>query len=39
VVVEDLQRSWWSGITHEGGPIFSRDISTDEMYALNRDLP
>ena len=34
-----LHRSWWSGITPDGSPIFSRDISTDEIYALDLKLP
>jgi len=39
VNLKDLHRSWWSGITPEGSPIFSRDISTDEIYALDLELP
>jgi hypothetical protein len=35
----DLHRSWWSGITPDNAPIFSRDISTDEIYALDLGLP
>lgn len=38
VDTKDLRRSWWSGITPEGDPIFSRDISSDEIYALDVDL-
>jgi serine/threonine protein kinase/Tol biopolymer transport system component len=39
VDLSNLHRSWWSGITPEGDPIFSRDISTDEIYALDLELP
>ena len=39
VDLRDLHRSWWSGITPENTPIFSRDISTDEIYALDLELP
>jgi len=39
VVDLNLHRSWWSGITPDNTPIFSRDISTDEIYALDLDLP
>jgi Tol biopolymer transport system component len=39
VDLKDLHRSWWSAVTPEGDPIFSRDISTDEIYALDLDLP
>jgi eukaryotic-like serine/threonine-protein kinase len=39
VDLKDLNRSWWSGITPDNSPIFSRDISTDEIYALDLDLP
>jgi Tol biopolymer transport system component len=39
VDLKDLHRSWWSGITPDGSPIFSRDISTDEIYALDLELP
>jgi hypothetical protein len=39
VDLKDLHRSWWSGITPDDTPIFSRDISTDEIYALYLDLP
>ena len=34
-----LHRSWWSGLTPDNIPIFSRDISTDEIYALDVELP
>jgi eukaryotic-like serine/threonine-protein kinase len=34
-----LRRSWWSGITPDNIPIFSRDISSDEIYALDVELP
>jgi len=37
--LRDLHRSWWSGITPDNSPIFSRDISTDEIYALDLELP
>jgi Tol biopolymer transport system component len=39
VHLKDLHRSWWSGITPDNSPIFNRDISTDEIYALDLDLP
>jgi len=39
VDLKKLHRSWWSGITPQGDPIFSRDISSDEIYALDVDLP
>ena len=29
----------WSGITPEGSPLFVRDVSTDEIYALDLELP
>ena len=29
----------WSGITPDGSPLFVRDVSTDEIYALDLDLP
>ena len=29
----------WSGITPEGSPLFVRDTSTDEIYALDLELP
>ncbi len=37
--LKDLHRSWWSGITPDNVPIFSHDISTDEIYALELELP
>ena len=39
VDLKDLHRSWWSSITPDNSPIFSRDISTDEIYALDLELP
>jgi serine/threonine protein kinase len=30
---------WWSGIAPDGSPLFSRDLSTDEIYALDLKLP
>jgi len=30
---------WWSGITPDGSPLFSRDLGTDEIYALDLSLP
>jgi Tol biopolymer transport system component len=39
VDLKDLHRSWWSGITPDNSPIFSRNISTDEIYALDLELP
>ena len=29
----------WSGITPDGRPLFVRDVSSDEIYALDVDLP
>jgi eukaryotic-like serine/threonine-protein kinase len=29
----------WSGITPDGSPLFVRDVSADEIYALDLDLP
>lgn len=29
----------WSGIAPDGSPLFSRDLSTDEIYALDLNLP
>ena len=29
----------WSGITPDGSPLFVRDVSTDEIYALDLELP
>lgn len=29
----------WSGITPDGSPLFVRDTSTDEIYALDLELP
>ena len=37
--LKDLHRSWWSGLTPGNSPMFSRDISTDEVYALDLELP
>ena len=39
VDLKELHRSWWSSITPDNSPIFSRDISTDEIYALDLELP
>lgn len=39
VDLKKLHRSWWAGVTPEGDPIFSRNTSTDEIYALDLDLP
>ncbi len=36
--LKNLHRSWWSGITPDNVPIFSRDVSTDEIYALELEL-
>jgi Tol biopolymer transport system component len=30
---------WWSGIAPDGSPLFSRDLSTDEIYALDLNFP
>jgi eukaryotic-like serine/threonine-protein kinase len=29
----------WSGLAPDGSPLFDRDLSTDEIYALELDLP
>jgi Tol biopolymer transport system component len=44
VDLKDLQRfsgtlGTWSGITPNGSPLFVRDVSTDEIYALDLELP
>ena len=39
VDLKDLNRTPWSGITPDNSPIFSRNISTDEIYALDLELP
>ena len=39
VDLKNLHRSWWTGITPDNVPLFVRDISTDEIYALDVDLP
>lgn len=39
VDTKNLHRSWWSSITPDNTPIFSRDISTDEIFALDLALP
>jgi eukaryotic-like serine/threonine-protein kinase len=39
VDLKDLHRSWWSGIMPDNTPIFSRDISADEIYSLDLELP
>jgi len=44
VQLSDLKRyrgvpSIWSGITPDGSPLFLRDVSTDEIYALDLELP
>jgi eukaryotic-like serine/threonine-protein kinase len=30
---------WWSGIAPDGSALFARDLSTDEIYALDLSLP
>jgi serine/threonine protein kinase/WD40 repeat protein len=30
---------WWSGIAPDGSPLFARDLSTDEIYAVDLSLP
>jgi serine/threonine protein kinase/Tol biopolymer transport system component len=30
---------WWVGLTHDGSPLLLRDIGTQEIYALDVDLP
>ncbi len=43
--LKDLQQfpnplvGFWSGITPDGSPLFVRDLSTDEIYALDLELP
>jgi len=39
VDLKNLHRSPWSGLTPDNSPIFSRNISTDEIYALDLELP
>ena len=39
VDLKDLRRSWWSSITPDNTPIFSRDNSSDEIYALDLQFP
>jgi len=40
VDLKDLHRySWWIGITPDNLPILSRDVSSDEIYALDLELP
>jgi Tol biopolymer transport system component/predicted Ser/Thr protein kinase len=34
-----LSLSTWSGITPDGSPLFLRDLSTNEIYALQLELP
>jgi hypothetical protein len=29
----------WSGLAPDGSPLFTRDISTQEIYALDLQLP
>jgi hypothetical protein len=29
----------WSGLTPDGSPLFTRDISTQEIYALDVEFP
>jgi len=42
--MKDLRRYFgsvgtWSGLTPDGTPIFVRDISTQEIYALDLQFP
>jgi dipeptidyl aminopeptidase/acylaminoacyl peptidase len=37
--LKDLRRSDWSNITPDNSPMFSRDITTDEIYAFELELP
>ncbi len=44
VDLKDLQRfsgtlGTWSGTSPDGSPLFVRDVSTDEIYALDLELP
>ncbi len=44
VSLKDLRRYFasvgaWSGLTPDGTPIFVRDISTQEIYALDVQFP
>jgi len=39
VDLKNLHRNWWSGITPQNVPIFDRNINTDEIYALDVELP
>jgi serine/threonine protein kinase/Tol biopolymer transport system component len=33
------QLGWWSGMAPDGSPLFVRDLSSNEIYALDLDLP
>ena len=38
--VKGLRRyNGWSGLTPDGSPLFVRDVSNDEIYALDLELP
>jgi WD40 repeat protein len=40
VDLKDLRRyNVWSGLTPDGSPLFVRDVSNDEIYALDLELP
>jgi DNA-binding winged helix-turn-helix (wHTH) protein/Tol biopolymer transport system component len=40
VDLKDLRRyNGWSGLTPDGSPLFVRDVSNDEIYALDLELP
>jgi hypothetical protein len=30
---------WWSGITPDGSPLVLRDVGTQEIYALDWQVP
>jgi hypothetical protein len=36
---EQVFRPGWSGITPDGSALFTRDLSVQEIYALDQDLP
>jgi len=36
--LKDL-RGLWSGVSPEGAPLFLRDVSVDEIYSLEVELP
>jgi hypothetical protein len=37
--LKDLHTSGWSGLTPDGAALFVRDVSVDEIYSLEMELP